>query len=113
MNHKQPGDTVIEVPGENGAATSKPFSECSVDAMRMAIRCKHRQSSSKPLPEAAVALADQYQEAVTRGHALESAAGLSRSHALIEGNIFQITKHQLFRSRRCRSQDVVHVLCDQ
>jgi hypothetical protein len=37
-----------------------------MDEMCLAIRRKRKPSSSKPLPKANVALADQYQEAVTR-----------------------------------------------
>jgi hypothetical protein len=65
INHEEPGGTVIEVPAENGAVTSKPFNDCSVEDMRRAIRYKRKPSSSKPVPEEHVALADQYQEAVT------------------------------------------------
>jgi hypothetical protein len=64
-NHAEPGDTVIEVPGENGAVTSKPFGECSVAEMRLAIRRKRKPTSSKPLPSGEMALADQVREAVT------------------------------------------------
>jgi hypothetical protein len=66
INHEEPGDTVIEVPGENGTVVSKPFGECSVEDMRKAIRRKRKPSSSKPVPAEDVALADQYQEAVTK-----------------------------------------------
>lgn len=64
VNHEEPGGTVIEVPGENGAVTPKPFGECSVAEMRMAIRRKRKPTSSKPLPAAELAFADQVREAV-------------------------------------------------
>jgi hypothetical protein len=65
VNHEEPGGTVIEVPGENGAVTSKLFSACSVEEMRKALQRKRKPASSKPLPEADLALTDQYREAVT------------------------------------------------
>ncbi|HYH97736.1 hypothetical protein [Hyalangium sp.] len=64
VNHEEPGGTVIEVPGENGAATSTAFSHCSVEDMRKAIQRKRKPSSSKPLPTEDLALADQVREAV-------------------------------------------------
>jgi hypothetical protein len=64
VNHEEPGSTVIEVPGENGAVTSKPFSACSVEEMRKAIQRKRKPASSKPLPQTDVDLADQYREVV-------------------------------------------------
>jgi hypothetical protein len=65
VNHEEPGGTVIEVPGENGALTSKPFSACSVEEMRRAIQRKRKPASSKPLPPEDLALADQFKEGVT------------------------------------------------
>jgi hypothetical protein len=65
VNHEAPGDTVIEVPGENGAVTPKPFGDCSVNEMRLAIQRKRKPASSKPLSEADLELADQYRRAVT------------------------------------------------
>jgi hypothetical protein len=65
VNHEEPGGTVIEVPEENGAVTAKPFGECSVNEMRLAIQRKRKPSSSKPLSEADLTLADQYRKAVT------------------------------------------------
>lgn len=66
VNYEDPEGTLIEVPGKNGAVTPKPFGECSVDEMRRAIQRKRKPSSSKPVPAEHVALADQYQEAVTK-----------------------------------------------
>jgi hypothetical protein len=65
LTHEAPGGTVIEVPGDNGAVQSKLFSACSVDELRKAIQRKRKPTSSKPLPDADVVLADQYREAVT------------------------------------------------
>jgi hypothetical protein len=65
LNHEEPGGTLIEVPAQNGEVTAKPFDDCSVEDMRNAIRHKRKPSSSKPVPAEYVALADQYQEAVT------------------------------------------------
>jgi hypothetical protein len=65
VNHEEPGGTLIEVPGENGEVRSKPFDDCSVEDMRQAIRLKRKPSSGKPVPAEYVALADQYQQAVS------------------------------------------------
>jgi hypothetical protein len=64
LNHEEPGGTVIEVPGKDGAVTQKPFSTCSVDEMRKALQLKRKPTSSKPVPAEDVALADQYREAL-------------------------------------------------
>jgi hypothetical protein len=64
VDHEEPGPTVIEVPGEKGEVTNKPFSVCSVEEMRQAIKRKRKPSSSKPLPEEEVAQAEQYREAL-------------------------------------------------
>jgi hypothetical protein len=65
INHDEPGPILIEVPDENGAVASKPFSTCTVDEMRKAIQRKRKPSSSKPVPPEARGLAEQYQQAVT------------------------------------------------
>jgi hypothetical protein len=65
VNHEEPGPTVIEVPGKDGAVTTKPFSACSVDEMRKALQLKRKPTSSKPVPAEDVALADQYRKALT------------------------------------------------
>jgi hypothetical protein len=65
VNHEEPGDTPIEVPADNGQVSTKPFGECSVEDLRKAIRHKRKPSSSKPVPAEYMALADQYQEAVS------------------------------------------------
>jgi hypothetical protein len=64
VNHEEPGGSLIEVPGENGAVTPKPFGECSVADIRLAIRRKRKPASSKPLPAAELAFADQVREVV-------------------------------------------------
>jgi hypothetical protein len=45
--------------------TARNVAQCSVEEMRRALQRKRRPASSKPLPPEAVALADQYREAVT------------------------------------------------
>jgi hypothetical protein len=64
VNHDEPGGTVIEVPGENGAVTPTLFSACSVDEMRKAIQRRRKPASSKPLPQPALSLVDQVRETV-------------------------------------------------
>jgi hypothetical protein len=65
LNHEEPGGTLIEVPAQNGEVMAKPFDDCSVEDMRNALRHKRKPSASAPVPVDHVALADQYQEAVT------------------------------------------------
>jgi len=64
VNPEEPGLTLIEVPGKNGEVTKKPFSACSVDEMRKALRLKRKPASSKPVPAEDVALAEQYRAAL-------------------------------------------------
>jgi hypothetical protein len=64
VNPEEPGPTLIEVPDNKGAVTKKPFSACSVDDMRRAIRLKRKPASSKPVPAEDVALADKYRTAL-------------------------------------------------
>jgi hypothetical protein len=64
VNHEEPGPTLIEVPGKNGEVTNKPFSACSVDEMRRALKLKRKPTSSKPVPAEDVAQAEQYREAL-------------------------------------------------
>jgi len=61
---EEPGDTAIEVPDEKGNVGMRPFRACSVEQLRRAIQRKRKRSSSKPLPEEALELAEQYSEAV-------------------------------------------------
>jgi hypothetical protein len=63
-DRQEPGNTVIEVPGDNGQVASKPFSQCSVEEMRKALQGKRNPSSSKPLPPGAVERGEQYHAAV-------------------------------------------------
>ena len=49
-DREEPGNTVIEVPGDNGQVAAKPFSQCSVEELRKAIQLKRKPGSSKPLP---------------------------------------------------------------
>ncbi|WP_224366803.1 hypothetical protein [Hyalangium versicolor] len=64
VNHDQPGDTPIEVPDKKGVVTTKPFGQCSVDEMRRALQLKRKPTSSQPLAEEHVAVADQVGKAV-------------------------------------------------
>ncbi|WP_224364362.1 hypothetical protein [Hyalangium versicolor] len=64
VDHEAPGEALIEVPDAKGVLTAKPFSACSVEEMRQAIRAKRKPTSSKPLTAEDVALADQVGKAV-------------------------------------------------
>jgi hypothetical protein len=66
VNREEPGSTVIEVPDDKGHVTSKPFSQCSVEEMRRALRRKRTPASSKPLPPEVEARAEQRAEAVAQ-----------------------------------------------
>jgi hypothetical protein len=65
VNPEEPGSAVIEVPDEKGVVTNQPFGACSVDQLRKAIQRKRKPASSRPVPPEHLALADQYQGAVT------------------------------------------------
>ncbi len=52
VDHDAPGDTLIQVPGDNGAVAHKPFGECSVDNMRRALQRLRKASFGKSLPTA-------------------------------------------------------------
>ncbi len=64
VDHDEPGPTLIDVPDAKGVVTTKPFSACSVAELRRALQAKRKPTSSKPLPPAAVTLADQVSKAV-------------------------------------------------
>jgi hypothetical protein len=64
INPQEPGPTPIEVPDDKGQVSVLPFSKCSVEQMRLALRRKRKPSSTKPLPPEKVVLAEQYSEAV-------------------------------------------------
>ncbi|HEX8706561.1 MAG TPA: hypothetical protein VF815_47450 [Myxococcaceae bacterium] len=63
-DREEPGNTVIEVPADNGQVAAKPFSQCSVEEMRRAIQGKRKPGTSKPLPPGAVERGEQYQAAL-------------------------------------------------
>ncbi|HVG60899.1 MAG TPA: hypothetical protein VNA24_20240 [Hyalangium sp.] len=65
VNHEEPGSTPIEVPADNGQASTKLFGDCSVEDMRKALRHKRKPSSSKPVPAQYVVLADRYEQAMS------------------------------------------------
>jgi hypothetical protein len=71
VDHENPGSTVIEVPGKEGAVTAKPFGQCSVDEMRKALVRKRKPASSKPVPKKDVTRVDQVRRAVTGRFAKE------------------------------------------
>ncbi len=64
VDREEPGNTVIEVPTDNGQAQAKPFSQCSVDQMRRALQLERKPGSSKPMPPGAVERGEQYHAAV-------------------------------------------------
>lgn len=64
-NHAEPGNTPIEVPDDTGKVTEKPFSACTAEELRKAIKRKRKPSSSKPLPPGAEELAEQCEEELT------------------------------------------------
>ena len=64
VDRQEPGNTVIEVPGDSGQVQAKPFSQCGVDEMRRALQNKRKPGSSKPMPPGAVERGEQYHLAV-------------------------------------------------
>jgi hypothetical protein len=65
LNADELGGTLIEVPDDDGALVSKPFSQCSVKDLRKALQRKRRPTSSKPLPQEDLSLVEHYRKAVT------------------------------------------------
>ncbi|MBN1206453.1 MAG: hypothetical protein JXB05_16310 [Myxococcaceae bacterium] len=65
VDPREPGGTVIEVPGNNGEVKPTPFAQCGVEDLRKALQRLRKPASSQPLPEADLALAHRYREAVT------------------------------------------------
>jgi len=65
VNHEEPGSTLIDVPDDKGQVAAKPFGDCTVEQMRRALQHKRKPGSTKPLPQEAEVLAEQYREAVT------------------------------------------------
>jgi hypothetical protein len=47
----EPGPTPIPVPQENGPVMEKPFSECSVEELKLALKHKRAQAPAQPPPE--------------------------------------------------------------
>lgn len=47
----EPGPTPIPVPQENGPVVEKPFSECSVEELKLAVKHKRAQIPAQPSPE--------------------------------------------------------------
>ena len=64
VDREEPGNTVIEVPADNGQVQAKPFSQCSVEQLRRALQLKRQPGSSKPMPPGAVERGEQYHAAV-------------------------------------------------
>jgi hypothetical protein len=48
---EEPGPTPIAVPRENGSVLEKPFSECSVEELKLATKHKRAHAPSQPPPE--------------------------------------------------------------
>jgi hypothetical protein len=47
----EPGPTPIPVPQESGTVVEKPFSECSVEELKLALKHKRAQAPAQPPPE--------------------------------------------------------------
>ena len=60
-----PGPTPIEVPQEGGGVVHKPFAECSVEELKLAVKNK-RQDSQPPLPTTDEARVDLMRESLSR-----------------------------------------------
>ncbi|PTL81929.1 hypothetical protein [Vitiosangium sp. GDMCC 1.1324] len=60
-----PGSTPIDVPGEGGAVAQKPFSECSLEELKQAVKHK-RQPSRASMPAADTARIEFMRECFSR-----------------------------------------------
>jgi hypothetical protein len=60
----EPGPTPILVPQKDGTVKEKPFAECTVEELKLAV--KHKRTPPKPLPEEATARVDSYRGALDR-----------------------------------------------
>lgn len=65
-NHEAPGGTLIQVPGTNGAVKYKPFSECSVQEMRKALKRLRKPGSGRSIPTAPLSHVDRGQPVKAR-----------------------------------------------
>lgn len=78
-NHDAPGGTLIQVPGDNGGVTHKPFSECSVSDMRRALQRLRRASSGRPISTANRAHAERHEPSFKAGPPRGSGAQVQAS----------------------------------
>jgi len=60
----EPGPTPIQLPREDGSVEQKPFAQCTVEELRLAI--KHLRAPPKPLPESAQARVEATRDALDR-----------------------------------------------
>lgn len=64
VSKEEPGPTPIEVPKEDGTLAPKPFSECSVEELRAAV--KHKRAKGAPrLPEEDLARIQALRDSIT------------------------------------------------
>jgi hypothetical protein len=64
LSREEPGPTPIDVPKEDGAVEQKPFSRCTVEEVRAAVR--HKRAKDAPgLPEQDLALIQALRDSVT------------------------------------------------
>jgi hypothetical protein len=54
----EPGPTLIQVPTKEGAVEPKPFAECTVDELKLAV--KHKRTPPTPLPVSAMERVELY-----------------------------------------------------
>jgi hypothetical protein len=66
----EPGSTPIQVPMEDGTVESKPFAECTVEELKLAV--KHKRTPPTPLPTSATARVELYRSVLDKHFGKES-----------------------------------------
>jgi hypothetical protein len=85
VDGSEPGPTPIRVPHEDGTVEQKPFAECSVEELKLAV--KHQRTPPKPLPESATARVAACRDALDRylsgEHHIRVSARVERGQVLL------------------------------
>lgn len=85
VDGNEPGPTPIQVPREDGSVEQKPFAQCTVEELRLAI--KHLRAPPKPLPESAQARVEATRDALDRhlstAHHIRVSARVERGQVLL------------------------------
>ncbi len=85
VDGSEPGPTLIQVPREDGTVVQKPFAQCTVEELKLAV--KHRRTPPRPLPENATARLTATRDALDRHlsgeHHIRVSARVERGQVLL------------------------------